>query len=150
MTDPDLNTLGSRIGLLRGRLGWTQAELAGRVGISRVALSNVESGRSVPGERTIALLAGVFGVEPHELVAGTAYPRSKAERLPAVAARHTEVELQLALLDRDLRWLEGAPPAVAARVLAEWRNELAELAGVTIDRRQRDLVTGALDRLAAF
>jgi len=38
----------------------------------------------------------------------------KAARLPLVAPRHTEVELQLALLERDLRWLESAPPAMAA------------------------------------
>jgi transcriptional regulator with XRE-family HTH domain len=111
-------------------MGLTQAELAARVAISRVALSNLESGRSVAGERTITLLAGVFHLEPSELVQGTAYPASKAERLPAVTARYTELELQLALLDRDLRWLEGAPPGVAARVTAEWRQRLAALATV--------------------
>lgn len=120
--------LGERIARLRVAAGMTQAELAHRVAISRVALSNLESGRNVPGERTITLLAGVFGLEPPELVAGTAYPSSKAERLPLVTARHTEVQLRLALLERDLRWLEGAPVAVAARVAAEWRRELVELA----------------------
>ena len=39
---------------------------------------------SDPGERTVALLAGVFKVEPHELVADTNYPAAKAERLPVV------------------------------------------------------------------
>ena len=29
---------------------------------------------TTPGERTVALLAGLFKVEPHELVAGTTYP----------------------------------------------------------------------------
>ena len=125
---PAPERLGDRIGRLRTALGLTQAELAARVAISRVALSNLESGRSVPGERPITLLAGVFHLEPLELVDGTAYPSSKAERLPAVTARHTELELQLALLDRDLRWLEGAPSGVAARVTAEWRQRLAELA----------------------
>ncbi|HRW42500.1 MAG TPA: helix-turn-helix transcriptional regulator, partial [Microthrixaceae bacterium] len=76
--------LGERIARLRVAAGMTQAELAHRVAISRVALSNLESGRNVPGERTITLLAGVFGLEPPELVAGTAYPSSKAERLPLV------------------------------------------------------------------
>ena len=113
-----------------------------------MALSNLESARSVPGERTVVLLAGVFRVEPHELVQGTDYPRSKAERLPLVAARHTEVELQLALLDRDLRWLEGAPAAVAARVLSDWRRTLAGLAESAHDERQRALATHALDRIS--
>ena len=116
--------------------------------ISRVALSNLESGRSVPGERTVTLLAGVFGMEPYDLVAGTSYPRAKVDRLPAVAARYTQVELQLALLDRDLRWLESAPPAVAREVVAGWRVTLDQLLRDTVDLRQRDLVLGAIERLS--
>jgi transcriptional regulator with XRE-family HTH domain len=79
--------LGDRIAKHRTELGWTQAELAERIGISRVALSHIESNISTPGERTVALLAGVFKVEPHELVANTDHP-AKAERLPVVAALH--------------------------------------------------------------
>src|SRR5437879_4908965 len=94
--------LADRIAKLRTELGWTQAELADRVGISRVALSHIEAGISKPGERTVALLAGVFKFEPHELVAATDYPAAKAERLPLVAARYTEAEHQLALLDAQL------------------------------------------------
>jgi transcriptional regulator with XRE-family HTH domain len=139
--------LGDRIGRLRTALGLTQAELAARVAISRVALSNLESGRSVPGERTITLLAGVFHLEPLELVRGTGYPASKAERLPAVTARHTELELHLALLDRDLRWLEGAPRGVAARVTAEWRQRLAELAPTVASTRDAAAIEAARRRL---
>lgn len=144
-TDP----LGTRIARLRVARGDTQADLAARVAISRVALSNLESGRSVPGERTVALLAGVFGMEPLELVDGTDYPAAKAERLPLVVARHTEVELQLALLDRDLRWLEGAPRAAAERVLAQWRHDLAALAARTEDPAQARLVRTALATLGS-
>ncbi|UDY35605.1 helix-turn-helix domain-containing protein [Dermatobacter hominis] len=140
--------LGDRIGWLRTALGLTQAELAARVAISRVALSNLESGRSVPGERTVTLLAGVFHLEPLELVDGTAYPASKAERLPAVTARHTELELQLALLDRDLRWLEGAPAGVAARVTSEWRQRLAELAPMATSVRDVAALEDARRRVA--
>src|SRR5436309_10554189 len=94
--------LGRRIALHRSKLGWTQQELAERLAISRVAVSHLEAGLSDPGERTVTLLAGVFKVEPHELVAGTTYPIAKGERLPAVAARYTEAELQVELLDADL------------------------------------------------
>jgi len=139
--------LGARIAALRGGIGLTQQELAARVAISRVALSNLESGRSVPGERTVTLLAGVFGMDPHELVEGTSYPVAKADRLPLVAARYTEVELQLRLLDRDLRWLESAPADVATRVVDDWRRELRRLREATLDQRQRALVDAALDRL---
>src|SRR5690348_10549798 len=88
--------LGARVAKHRADLGWTQAELAERVGISRVALSHIEASISIPGERTVTLLAGVFRCEPHELVAGTDYPVAKAERLPLVTARYTEVDHQLA------------------------------------------------------
>lgn len=141
--------LGERIGRLRAGLRMTQAELSSRVAISRVALSNLESGRSTPGERTVALLAGVFGMEPHELVAGTDYPPAKSERLPVVTARHTEVELQLALLERDLRWLEGAPTVVAVDVVGRWRRDLADLEARALDPRQRAAVRDALARLRA-
>ena len=157
MTDPDTSPdhlscvhVGRRIAERRTRLGLTQQELAARVAISRVALSNLESGRSEPGERTVALLAGIFGMEPHELVAGTTYPAAKADRLPLVVARHTEVELQLALLERDLRWLESAPPAMASQVLGSWRRDLVELAGRTVDPRQRELLGRAAARVAAL
>lgn len=128
----------------------TQQELASRVAISRVALSNLESGRSEPGERTVTLLAGIFGMEPHELVEGTSYPVAKADRLPLVAARHTEVELQLALLERDLRWLESAPPAMAAAVVGQWRQDLARLAAGTVEPRQAAQLHRAIQRLAAL
>lgn len=147
--DPPAHHVGRRIAAHRTQLGLTQQELASRVAISRVALANLESGRSEPGERTVTLLAGVFGMEPHELVQGTSYPEAKVDRLPLVAARHTEVELQLALLERDLRWLESAPVAVAARVLATWRTDLAALAQRTYDPHQQRLLAVASERLAA-
>jgi transcriptional regulator with XRE-family HTH domain len=139
--------LGLRIARRRTARGWTQAELAARVAISRVALSNLESGRSTPGERTVTLLAGTFGIEPIDLVDGTDYPAAKVERLPPVTTRYTEAELQLALLDRDLRWIEGAPPAVAERVLTTWHRDLSELERTLADPGQRRLVREGLRRL---
>ena len=140
--------LGRRIAACRAELGLTQQALASRIAISRVALSNLESGRSVPGERTVTLLAGIFGMEPWDLVEGTSYPSAKVDRLPLVAARHTEVELQLSLLERDRTWLESAPPAMAAEVLERWRVELIALESATLDPVQRDKVRAALAALA--
>lgn len=136
--------LGRRIGELRGKLGWTQQDLADRLGISRVAVSHLEAGLSSPGERTVTLLAGVFKMEPYELVAGTGYPAAKAERLPAVTARHTEVELALALFERDLAWLDRTGGAHDRPVLEEWRSRLAALADDAADDRERAAVRDAL------
>jgi transcriptional regulator with XRE-family HTH domain len=138
-------SLGDRIAKHRTELGWTQAELAERVAISRVALSHLESGISTPGERTIALLAGVFQVEPHELVAGTDYPAAKAERLPLVAARYTEVELQLAVLDARLE--AAADEQTRNRVLDDARSSLRVLLERTHDPRERARLQARLGQL---
>jgi len=138
-------SLGHRIAKHRSELGWTQAELAERVGISRVALSHIEAGISKPGERTVALLAGVFKVEPHELVAQTDYPAAKAERLPVVAARYTETEHQLALLDAQLAVLTD--PSERARIATEARGVLERLLERTHDRRERDALRARIERL---
>jgi transcriptional regulator with XRE-family HTH domain len=138
-------SLGRRIADLRAKLGLTQQELAERVGISRVAVSHLEAGMSDPGERTVALLAGVFKIEPLDLVAGTSYPAAKADRLPLVVARHTEVELQLALLDNDLAWLERAGPD--ASVLDGWQSRLLALLDAAHDERERAAIKDALARV---
>jgi transcriptional regulator with XRE-family HTH domain len=136
--------LGRRIAEQRAKLGWTQQELAERVGISRVAVSHLEAGMTDPGERTVTLLAGVFKLEPHELVAGTTYPRAKADRLPLVTARYTEVEHQLALLDADLAWLERVDDA---SVRDAWEVRLLALLDTTHDVGERALVEAARRRL---
>ena len=118
--------LGRRIGALRASFGMTQQEVADRLGVSRVAVSHIEAGMSIPSERTIVLLAGLFKLEPHELVDGTKYPIAKAERLPAIAARHTEVELQLALCENDLEWAERTGKH-RRDVVDRWRPKLVEL-----------------------
>ncbi len=131
--------LGRRIADLRAKLGWTQTDLAERLGISRVAVSHLEAGMSHPGERTVALLAGLFKVEPHELVVGTTYPAAKADRLPVVAARYTEAELQVALCEADLRWIARGPSGYGDRLLAQWDVRLRRVAR-DADRHDRALV----------
>ena len=139
-----MDSLGRRIAKQRAELGWTQQELADRIAVSRVALSHLERDLSTAGERTVALLASVFGLEPHELVAGSSYPAAKADRLPLVVARHTEVELQCRLLDRDLEQLDRTGDR---RLLDGWVTRLAALHGATLDERQRLLLELALARL---
>ena len=135
------DSLGRRIAAMRGALGWTQQDLADRLAVSRVAVSHIEAGLRDPGERTVTLLAGLFKVEPWELVAGTAYPEAKSERLPVVVCRYTEVELQLRLLELDVeRGLDAARTA-------EWSTHLAALAKVTFDQREKAQLVEARARL---
>ena len=142
----DPENLGRRIADRRAVLGWTQQDLADRVGISRVAVSHLEAGMSQPGERTVALLAGIFKVEPRELVAGTDYPPAKSERLPLVAARYTEVEHQLELLCRDLEWIERGVDQPGP-VLAAWAERLVGLGADAHDDGEAAAVAAAADRV---
>ncbi len=137
--------LGRRVADHRAKRGWTQQALADRLGISRVAVSHIESGLTDPGERTVALLAGVFHVEPAELVAGTAYPDAKAERLPVVVARYTEVEHQLMLLDNDLAWIERV--GFAPELISRWDVVLGGLLADTHDAEERERLAEARRQL---
>ena len=136
--------LGRRIARLRGDRGWTQQELAARLAVSRVAVSHMEAGITLPGERTVALLAGLFKLEPHDLVAGTSYPVAKAERLPVVVCLYTEVELQLRLLDADRERLGSS---FEQAEVEEWRRKLTKLRAVSHDLREQRLVDEALEAL---
>jgi transcriptional regulator with XRE-family HTH domain len=149
-------SLGQRIASLRTDRGWTQQQLADRLGISRVAVSHLETDLNTPSERTVALLAGLFRLEPHDLVAGTSYPVAKSDRLPLVVTRWTEVEHQLALLARDLWWIDGAdgsagsagfaevaPRSVAEAVLGEWDATLRKLADTVADPAETAMVAAA-------
>jgi transcriptional regulator with XRE-family HTH domain len=129
--------LGRRIATLRAERRWTQQQLAERLGVSRVAVSHLESNLNDPGERTVALLAGLVHMEPHELVAGTTYPAAKMERLPLVVARWTEVEHRLALLDADLRWVGRLPAAEVRRLLEGWLPTLDSLRTHAADPAER-------------
>jgi transcriptional regulator with XRE-family HTH domain len=145
-------SFGRRVGKRRAELGWTQAQLAARIGVSRVALSHIESGVTVASERTVALLAGVFGCEPPELVADTEYPVAKAERLPAIVARHTEVDHQLAVLTAVLEIVERVPGNEGARLVRDlrdtWRPRLLALRAGTPGPDERRRLSGALRDLA--
>ncbi len=140
--------LGARIAQLRTARGLTQQELAERIAVSRAAVSHIEMDLQVPSERTIALLAGVFKCEPHELVANTYYPSAKAERLPFVVARYTEIEHQLALLDHDLARISRfahLPHAtsIARETLCGCLDQLALLHEQSFDRRTRQQIETA-------
>jgi transcriptional regulator with XRE-family HTH domain len=123
--------------------------MAERLEISRTAVSHLEAGMSVPSERTVVLLAGLFRVEPRDLVAGTKYPGAKAERLPAVAARYTELELMAELLDGDLGWLEGADAAQVRLTLDSWETRLLAVDEHAVDERQRGLLAELRRRVRA-
>ena len=150
-------TIGQRIARLRQQQGWTQQALAERTAVSRVAISHIELDISIPGERTITLMAGLFKLTPYELVAGTTYPVAKAERLPHTACSYTPLELALELLHNDLAWLErlagmpelGLAVQVAAEIRAHWLPELARWREHTTDPASQEALEAARQAVLA-
>ncbi len=57
----------NRVRTYRTRRGWTQAEMAGRAGISRAAVSAIEIGRLVPSVTAALALARVLGCTVEDL-----------------------------------------------------------------------------------
>lgn len=147
-----LPTIGKRIAQLRQENGWTQQSLAERLAISRVAVSHIEMDISIPGERTITLLAGLIKTTPHALVEGTTYPDAKADRLPLVACCYTALELDLALLENDLAWLQelkNTPEYLRLRegIYKKWINRLAVWEIETIDSQEKALLLQGLEKI---
>ena len=62
--------LGQRIGTLRRQQGLSQAELAGRLGISASAMGMYEQGRREPSADTLVALARELGVTTDFLLTG--------------------------------------------------------------------------------
>lgn len=137
-------SLGRRIAALRNASGLTQQEVAGRLALSRNAVSHLETGLSQPSERTVLLLAGLFRLDPHELVGGTDYPEAKADRLPLVAPRYTEVEARLRHLDVEVGLIEHLEGSSAADATERLIDELETLERSSFDPGERAQLAGAL------
>lgn len=145
---PAPETIGKRIARLRAERGWTQQALANRLAISRVAVSHIEMDLSIPSERTIILLAGLFKTAPHALVAETTYPQAKAERLPLTVLAYSEIELELARLEGDLSWIERLADDHAWRsrileALDAWSARLARFEALELEETEREQVLSA-------
>ena len=61
-------SIGENIKRLRLENGWSQSDLASRIGKSRAAISQYESGETTPRMGVIENLASVFGVKKREIV----------------------------------------------------------------------------------
>ncbi|MCJ7701864.1 MAG: helix-turn-helix domain-containing protein [Anaerolineales bacterium] len=145
-------TIGKRIAQLRGENGWTQQYMAERLAISRVAVSHIEMDMTIPGERTITLLAGLFKMTPHALVHNTSYPPAKIDRLPFVACSYTPLEYDLGLMANDLAWLiriqeTSKQPAIKDQLYNRWSAILSEWELKVLDPEEKNRVKAAYGQL---
>jgi transcriptional regulator with XRE-family HTH domain len=145
-------SIGRRIAYLRKERGWTQQYLADRIAISRVAVSHIEMDLSVPGERTITLLAGLYRMTPYELVEGTTYPIAKTERLPSNACCYTQLELEMEILENDLRWVNRINDYKNKEILytklwENWYPRLDKWINLSVDSEEREELKKIKQRL---
>jgi transcriptional regulator with XRE-family HTH domain len=147
-----IQTIGKRIAEYRQRLGWTQQYLAERLAISRVAVSHIEMDISIPGERTITLLAGLFKTNPNALVENTTYPQAKSDRLPMITCTYTPLEMDLAIMDNDLEWLKILKGShqyhnFQEKIYQKWAIRLEDWGFKTIDPHEKTLIEEASQKI---
>jgi transcriptional regulator with XRE-family HTH domain len=140
-----VETIGKRIAFLRQKNNWTQQSLASRLAMSRVAISHIEMNLTIPSERTITLMAGLFKLTPLELVEGTTYPRAKAERLPGLTNLYTQLELELSLLMNDVEWLDRWDDSILRTeflngTIVKWSSRMENWNDVTLDEHERSIL----------
>lgn len=90
--------LGQRICELRTALGWSQVQLAKRLGAAKQAVSNWENENIQPSIEMLVRLAKIFGVTTDYLLGLEDVPRLDVEGVPQAVVAH------LALLIEDFRW----------------------------------------------
>lgn len=83
-------TLGDKLLHLRQARGWSQEELAEKLGVSRQSISKWETGASVPELAKIPEIAGCFGVTTdYLLLENAAVQYSQSEETPVQAGQPT-------------------------------------------------------------
>ena len=92
------NRLGRRIARQRKAAGFTQAQLAERVGVEPETISRIESGTRMPSLDRISLIAKALEVDLHELFRlydGDDPKQRVIERLSFFAGRLSTAEIDL-------------------------------------------------------
>ncbi len=87
--------LGSRIAALRKEMGWSQAALAARLGVSASAVGMYEQGRREPSNELLISLSGIFGVSVDYLLTGQEVRDRSCRTLPRLSALAREELLLL-------------------------------------------------------
>lgn len=106
-------TTGQRIKAARKKAGMTQADLAGKLNISYVNISQLEKDQRNPTIETLQRIAAALGVDVNLLISGQALEQRDQAMKDYVARRFTEAELDKRLRDSyGTLTLEGKGKAV--------------------------------------
>ena len=102
----DAKKTGELIAALRKEKGWSQAELAERLGVTNKAVSRWETGRGYPDVELLPLVARELGITISELLEG--------ERTPAPPAVEEQMEFLCESTGREKKKLWAAIAVAAA------------------------------------
>ena len=102
----DAGKTGELIAALRKEKGWSQAELAERLGVTNKAVSRWETGRGYPDVELLPLVARELGITISELLEG--------ERTPAPPAVEEQMEFLCESTGREKKKLWAAIAVAAA------------------------------------
>ena len=80
--------LGQRIGELRNAFGWSQVDLAKRLGVAKQTVSNWENENIQPSVEMLVRLAKLFGVTTDYLLGLDNVCRLSVENLPDTFVAH--------------------------------------------------------------
>jgi len=100
-----LRDMGCRIVRLREEKGWSQVELAGRLGVARSRLGKWERGQNAPSFAELPGLADALGVDLEELIRG----RGLVQKAPISPAQRRELRLCWMQMTRLLRPVADLP-----------------------------------------
>ena len=80
--------LGQRISELRTAFGWSQVDLAKRLGVAKQTVSNWENENIQPSIEMLVRLAKLFGITTDYLLGLDSIPRLSVEDLPDSVVAH--------------------------------------------------------------
>ena len=119
-TMSDADTLGARLRRYRRSKGWTQEELASKLGLDRSSVACYEGGRRTPDIETIKKLSGLFGLSIDVLCGWSVAPETLVVRGDPDIDVWLRSTKDLSDADREelLRfadWLRSRPPKGVTR-----------------------------------
>jgi len=98
--------LADKIIRMRKKNGWSQEELAERMGVSRQAVSKWEAAQTTPDLEKILQLSGLFGVSTDYLLKDTLEEEEFVEEVPETTLRTVSMEEASAFLEHRSRAAE--------------------------------------------
>ena len=126
-----MNDFGNFLYNLRKQRGWTQTELADKLGVTNQAVSKWENGDSFPDTGMLVPLAELFGVSVDELLKG------KRKPVPAIEQKTFEKDTTNAVAEKTGDAYEKKRLAESASAQNPSKDDLAEKNETKIRPRMR-------------